>query len=217
MQYRNLFVFAGLIVTSAAFADSLVFTSPNFAGNTTARNNWLSAIGITTPTQSCPFDELPNGNISGVVNIYPGLTITASTGGATVTDSPALMGNSNPIGLKAVAVREGALITLAFGTPVDYFSVIHMDLSTLFVTANYTDGTTGAYSGSGSGSSGNTGVFFGLYKNDRPSIASIVLRGTGGDGEGGLDNVEFGRVVPEPVSAVALGLGAALLIRRKRV
>lgn len=211
---KNLFLCASIVACASASAIELPFISPAFASNGTFRSNWLTAMNIVAPTVTGQFDELADGNISGVANVYPGLTLTSSNNSALVTSSTGLLGTSNPIGLKAVALREDQTITLTFATPVDYFSLISIDAGGLQVTTNYTDSTTSVHNTGSSVSSGNSGIFTGLYRNDRPRISSVVLFGTGGDNEWGLDNVEYG-IVPEPSSFLALS-AAVLLLRRRR-
>lgn len=204
---------AGL--TSALMAAPLTFASGSFGNNTTVRMNWMTATGITAPEHSAIFDDLADGNIHGVANVYPGLTISSSNSLATVTGNASLLGSSNPIGLKAVALAENSVQTLTFATPIDYFSFISIDASTVAITVNYVGGGTSNHSNGSSASSGNTGVFFGLFRNDQPQITSVILDGNGGDGEWGLDSVEYG-VVPEPGTMLVLGLGAAAAMAKRR-
>lgn len=206
---------AALAVASAVSAAPIVITSPNFAGNGTARTNWLAATGISAGDVMADFETLPLGNIHNQANVYPGLTVASSNGAANVVSGTASTGGSNPIDLQALALREGVNYTLSFSAPVDYFAFHHMDLTTMTVTVTYTDSSTSVHSHNGAGSSGNTAVFFGFFRNDALAVSSVLLRGTGGDGEAGLDNLEYGNVVPEPASMAALGLGAACLLRRR--
>src|SRR5688500_3515 len=122
MYLRNVIISVGIAASAVAFADPLVFKSPNFASNGATRATGLAATGISSPDVIGDFEGISNGNISGIANIYPGLTITAASGGAIVTTSPGLMGGSNPIGLKAVALDEGPNVTLNFASPIHYFS-----------------------------------------------------------------------------------------------
>lgn len=205
--------FAGL--TSALMAAPLTFASSSFANNGSVRTAWMTATGITAPDVSGAFDELADGNIHGVANVYPGLTITSTNSSAIVTSNAGLLGSSNPIGLKAVALTENSVQTLTFATPIDYFSFVSIDAGSVAITVNYVGGGTTNHSNGSSASSGNTGVFFGLYRNDQPQITSLILNGNGGDGEWGLDSVEYG-VVPEPGTMLVLGLGAAAAVAKRR-
>lgn len=212
---KKITILAASFIAVSASAAPLVFISPNFGANTTTRNNWMNAMSIIAPATTGMFDELADGNISGVANIYPGLTLTSSNGQATVAGGTSLFGGSNPIGTKAVAMREDQSITFSFATPVDYFSYISIDAGSVVVTTTYADASTSVHTGGSSTSSGNSGVFFGLFRNDKPAITSVSLFGTGGDNEWGFDNVEYG-TVPEPGSLLALSVGALLISRRKK-
>ncbi len=200
---------------SALMAAPLTFASGSFGNNATVRMNWMTATGITAPDHSAIFDNLADGNIHGVANVYPGLTITSTNSSAIVTSNASLLGSSNPIGLKAVALTENSVQTVTFATPIDYFSLISIDASSVAITVNYVGGGSSVHSNGSSSSSGNTGVFFGLYRNDQPQITSLILNGDGGDGEWGLDNVEYG-VVPEPGTMLVLGLGAVAAVAKRR-
>lgn len=216
MFMRNTLVAgAALAAVSAAYAAPIVITSPNFAGNGAARTTWLAAAGISSGDVMADFESIPLGNIHNQANVYPGLTVSSSNGAANVVSGTASTGGSNPIDLQALALREGVNYTLSFSSPIDYFAFYHMDLTTMSVTVTYTDGTTSVHSHNGSGSTGNTAVFFGFYRNDALAVSSILLRGSGGDGEAGLDNLEYGNVVPEPASMAGLGMGAIWLLRRR--
>lgn len=215
MNIRAVLIVAGVATAATAMADLQVFASPSFAQNGATRDSWLAASGILSPDVTGVFDDLADGNISGTPNIYSGLTITASDGYAEVTGLPGLMGGSNPIGTKALALDEGPSITLNFAAPIDCLSVVYMDVSSFALRVYYTDLTDEVVTGGSGGSTGNTGLFFGVYRNDKPQITKAVLVAAGGDNEWGIDNVEYS-VVPEPASICALALGVAAIMRRRR-
>lgn len=212
---KRLIIVGTLCCSALASADPLEFISANFASNGTTRTSWLTTMGISSPTVSGIFDDLPDGNIHGIANIYPGLTLSSSNGSALVTGLSSQLGSSNPIGTKAVALVEDITVTLTFAQPVDYFSYISIDAGDVAITAFYTDASTSTHAGGSPASSGDAGVFFGLYRNDRPQITSVTLFGTGGDNEWGLDNIEYG-TVPEPATIVALLTGTFVAARRRK-
>ena len=216
MSAKIFLTWAAIVAGASIQAAPLIFNSTAPAGNASARASWLAACGIASPDILADFEALPLGNIHGVANVYPGLTVTSSNSIANVTNSSGALGGSTPIGLQAMAAAESQLYTLSFASPVDYVGLLHMDLSSLTVTVTYTDNTTSNHTVSTSGgTTGNTSVFFGIYRNDQPAIQSILLNGDGGDGEWGVDNIEYG-AVPEPATMVAVAAGILGLARRRR-
>lgn len=203
-------------VAVGAFAQSQTFDSTSFAGNAAVRSNWLTAIGIVAPETLVDFESLALGNIHGVGGLMPNLTITSSNSVANVTNSAATMGGSNPIDAQALAMAESANITFTFSAPVDYFSYHRMDISSASILVTYTDTTTETFSASGTGSSGNTAQFWGIFRGTKPQISSVFINSAGGDSEQGMDNIEYGTAVPEPATMLALGLGAAALLRKRK-
>lgn len=216
MSAKIFLTWAAIVAGASIQAAPLIFNSATPAGNASARASWLAACGIASPDILADFEALPLGNIHGVANVYPGLTVTSSNSIANVTNSSGALGGSTPIGLQAMAAAENQLYTLSFASPVDYIGLLHMDLNTLGITVTYTDNSTTTHTVAGSGGSqGNTAVFVGIYRNDKPGIQSIVLDGNGGDNEWGVDNIEYG-AVPEPATMVAVAAGILGLARRRR-
>lgn len=216
MKMRLILGGISALAATSLHAAPIINSSVNFAGNGAARDAWVASLPAGSPISTADFETVALGNIHGIVDVHPGITITASNSIANVTNLSSALGGSNPIGTQAVALLESQIYTIDFTEDVDYFSLIHMDLNSLLLTVHYSDGvTTFNHSHAGSGSTGNTGVFYGWFRNDQLKVDKIVLNGNGGDGEWGLDNIEYG-VVPEPASLVALGVGAMALIRRRR-
>lgn len=216
MQNRILALAALGGIAAVAHADVQVFGSPSFSSNAATRTSWLSAIGTPTPANSLDFESLPLANVSGVSNINPGLTITASDGFAWVADDPVLLGNSNPIGMKALAMKEPATTTLLFSQGLDYLSLTYIDVATFSMRLYFEGGTNTLLVATGSGSSGNTGRFYGVYRNDQPKIIKAEIRGVGNNDGWGVDNIEYSQAVPEPGSIAALAVGSLVVLRRRR-
>lgn len=204
------------MIAGSSFAGALTFDSTSFANNGATRTSWLIASGVAAPDFQANFEGMALGNIHAQTGLFPGMVITSSTGIANVTNSSGAMGGSNPIDLQALAATESADITMTFASGQDYFGFYRIDLnvSTVFVT--YTDTTTESFATSGTGSSGNTAQFWGIYRNDKPQIASVRFAAVGGDSEYGMDNIEYGNAVPEPATMAVLGLGAAALLRKRK-
>lgn len=207
-------VFAVSCSTQAAVS---LFNATAPADNAAQRLAWLSASGIAAGTHFQDFESIAVGtNIHGVP-LAGGLTITHSQGNAIVQSSPSFFGGSNPIDSRALALRNSSSLftLLTFASPVDYFAAYDIDSPSGTVTLTFEDTTTSTVLLDTTSSGGDSAEFWGIYRNDMPRIAQIRFAPGGGDGEVGLDNLEYG-VVPEPASLAAVGLGLLALARRRR-
>ncbi len=204
------------VVASASQAAVLFYNSTAVANNDATRNSWLADAGIVAGQNFIDFEaETVGTNLNGV-NLS-GLTVTHPSTNALVQSSSAFFGTSNPIGTKAMALAEtSGTITLTFATPVDYIGGFDIDQPGASVKATFTDNSSAQFAIDGTGSAGDTGEFWGLWRNDALAISKVEFLATnGGDGEWGLDNVEFG-AVPEPGTLLVLAAGAALAAKRRR-
>lgn len=204
-------------LTSSAFGSALFFNSTSFAGNPAVRNSWLTAIGIPNGQYFVDFESYAVGTNLNAVDLGGGASITHPTSNALVQSASSFFGGSNPIGTKALALGESTgTITLLFASPVDYVGGYDIDQPGGVLRATFTDNTTAQINLESTGSSGNSAEFWGVWRNDGPSITKLEFLSTsGGDAEWGLDNLEYG-AVPEPGTMIALGAGLALAQLRRR-
>lgn len=215
---KQFFAVAGLLgAASSSFAGALFFNSTSFAGNGAERALWLSTIGISGGANFVDFEAITVGtNVNGV-DLGGGLSLTHPSGTALVQSSSSFFGGSNPIDTRAVALQEIAgTITLNFATPVDYVGGFDIDLPGATLRAVFTDNSTAQINLNTTATSGNTAEFWGVWRNDAAAISRIEFIGSsGGDGEWGLDNLEYG-AVPEPGTMIAIGTGLAFARLRRR-
>lgn len=204
-------------ISTSSFAGALFFNSTSFAGNAAERASWLSAIGIAGGANFVDFEAITVGtNVNGV-DLGGGLSLSHPSGNALVQSSASFFGSSNPIDTRAVALQEIAgTITLNFVTPVDYVGGFDIDMPGGTLRATFTDNTTAQITLDSTATSGDTAEFWGVWRNDAAAISKIeFIASSGGDGEWGLDNLEYG-AVPEPGTMIAIGAGLALARLRRR-
>lgn len=216
----------GLILFIGMPASAFTTYTSRYADMDATRQSWLNDLGISSPDETINFESgfTDLQNILGTT-LSGGLTITSSTGGyAFVTDSSSDLGGSYPLGTFALAVDEGDSYAFDFSSSISYFGFYMMDNGSTNLTTNYTDGSSENTTINGSGSSGYNGTFLALTF-DKPVSSLYIPSVNGGDGEVGIDNIEFGSTVPtapipEPATIFLFGTGIATLvgsrIRRKK-
>jgi len=204
-----------LAAAGTSFAQVTLFNSPDTTSNAATRTNWLTAAGVAAPDVMQDFESFSVGtNLSGV-SLPGGMTITnTSNNSALVQSSSAFFGGSLPFGTNGLAAAENRVFEFTFTSPLTYLGLYEMDSSgtdyrvfladNTFVDFNDLDPTA---------SSGQSGEFVGFVTTG-PAIVAMRVNTSGGDGEMGFDEVQFG-AVPEPATMAALGLGLAALLRRR--
>lgn len=223
MHFRRVFGVAALgsALAGSAFGSVQFFNSDVPADNATTRASWLSAAGVGTPAFLEDFESsaLLNVNVSGVSGLLAGsltITDTSTEGEAFVRNSSSYFGGSNPVGSQALAHNERQYLQLDFGAGgVDYVGGLDIDHGVTTVIVTYVGGGTSTHSLEGTGSSGDTAEFWGFFRNDMPRITRIEMDASG-DGEWGVDNLEFGAApVPEPATIALVGMALAAAARRR--
>lgn len=201
---------------ASAFSQVSIFNSPNAAGNTAARNSWLAASSILSPDVLEDFEGYTVGSSQNGAPLVGGLTITDLTAPAyaTVQSAGSFFGGSLPVG-KGLALKENHTLRFDFTAPTAYVGMLTFDDSGSDVRVYLEDSSFVDFNNLDvAGSSGANAEFLGFFSAG-PKIVRLDYHGTGGDGEWGIDNVEFA-AVPEPGLLLAAGAGAALFFRRRR-
>ena len=211
-----------LSVCMAGFSGAAMttFESPDAAGNEAARNNWLAEIGTTIPQFLVDFETgfVQGQNVSGDTGLFPGglvITDTSNAGSAKISGLSSDFGGSNPVGSFSLAHNEEQYLELSFSNPVNYIA---------FQAFDHYINTNGIVTFVGGGTETftldrartNEGAeFFGIYNNDMPLILSVELDADG-DGEWGIDTIEYGSPVPIPSALWLLGSGLIALVGIRR-
>lgn len=203
-------------IGAGALAQVSIFNSPNAAGNTAARNSWLAASSILSPDFLEDFEGNSVGSSQNALPLIGGLTITDLTAPAyaTVQTSGSFFGGSLPVG-KGLALKENHTLRFDFAAPTAYFGMLTLDDGGSDVRVYLEDSTWVDFTNlDTAGSSGANAEFLGFFSAG-PKIVRLDYFSSGGDGEWGVDNVEFA-AVPEPGLLLAAGAGAALFLNRRR-
>jgi hypothetical protein len=217
-----------LAATPTQAAVSL-FNAATTADNATTRANWLAAIGIASPQFLVNFESgfVNNQDISGVGGLFPaGLIIddTSPADAVLIQTGAGSIGGSNPVGNFSATHNEAPSLVLDFSaSPVDYVGFLEIDQASTSGVITFVGGATANFNLDTTGSGGNIEEFFGIWRNDQPRIVSVAMNASG-DGEWGIDNIEYGtvpaaNVAPEPGSLALCGTvlaGGWAARRRKR-
>lgn len=213
-----------LYASTPVRAALMTFDSTDPANNTTTRNTWLNAIGISSPDYTVNFESgFTDGQNIHNTEIGTWLKISAPSGTTvTIESGSGSIDGSNPIGSFAAEFsNEWNGCALSFSTAVDYLGFHDIDKGAGTVTVYFVGGGYSTVSINATGTSGDSAEFFGIYRNDQPGITGIAFSFNNANiFDWGIDNIEYGIVpVPEPSSAalVACALcSAAVAWRRLR-
>jgi hypothetical protein len=182
------------LVAAGAQADIEVFNSATPAENAAFRAAWLLAMDVDTPQHLVDFESgfVEDQNVSGVGGLFPGglVILDSSPSGNAYIESGSI-GGSNAIGTFAVAHNESPYLELIFSTPVDYVGLYDIDQAGSTVVVTFTDETTTDFSIETTGAGGDSAEFFGIWRGDCPAIIRVQIDASG-DGEWGIDNIEYG-------------------------
>lgn len=204
----------GASVTVPALAAASFFDAATAASNSTERDAWLAACGISAGQYFEDFEAIDIGtNLHGQAGLLPGGLViwdTSSANAAYVRGSSSYFGGNVPLGTRGVAHNEQAYLELDFtAAPVDYVAGFDLDHTGTLLIVTFVDDTTEQTNLD----SAQPAEFWGVWRNDKPRIKRIQLDSSG-DHEWGIDNLEYG-VVPEPASWAALAVGVLALRRRR--
>lgn len=207
----------GCAVMGSASAAVMFFNSTTPAGNAAERATWMTAAGIGSPTYLEDFEAIAlDTNVHGVT-LTGGLVITDTSGPAAafVRGDSSFFGGSNPVGTRSLAHNELAYLQLDFAGGVDYVGGLDIDHTGTGIIVTYSDSSTSTHTLEGTGVSGDSAEFWGFYRNDQPKIVRLQMNAAG-DGEWGIDNIEFGpEPVPEPATMALVGFALGAVVRRR--
>jgi hypothetical protein len=176
--------------------------------NATARQGWLSAIGISQPQYRVDFETgfHDRQNVSNVPGFFPGGLVVrdlSPANEAIIQQGPGSISLSNPVGQFALSHTPfsfGDLLLDFSASPVDYvaYQDIDTDSNNSIIHVTFLDGTTTNFFPDDTLAVGDSAEFLGFYRNDLPPITGVRLN-LSGDAYG-LDNLEYGVAPPSETS-----------------
>jgi len=220
MKKRLLNLMLLTLAPFSAMGNLEFFNGGTPSDNAVSEASWLDAIGIDA-SQIQHIVDFESGftagqNITNQPGLLPGtLVITNQGNNADIHDGS--FGGSSANGQFAVRSNELAFLTFEFTTPVDYFALSDIDQASTSIIVTLSDDTTINTNIETTGTGGQSGEFWGVWRNDELPIKRIEMDATG-DGTWGVDDLRYG-VVPEPATAsMLLGLCsfAAIIAWRRR-
>ncbi|MBX3114642.1 MAG: PEP-CTERM sorting domain-containing protein [Fimbriimonadaceae bacterium] len=202
----------------AANAQVTIFNANNVAANDATRDSWLAAAGTAVPEFFEDFESYTLGASLQGAPLIGGATITDTHASpfATVQSTSGFFGGSVPFG-QGLAWKENHTYEFVFASPVRYVGMydidqggsnvrVHLSNSTFFDFLDLDSTAVG----------GSSGEFLGFVSSGA-GIVKITFDADGGDGEMGIDNLQYGgEPVPEPATMAILGLGGLAVLRKRR-
>lgn len=190
-------VFLAFHLDPAAQADVLLFNSTTPSDNVMIREQWLAVAGIDRPTHLVDFETgfADGQNISGVGGLFAGGLVIRDTSGAaetTIRSGDRVIGSSNPVGAFSLTHNDEPFLELDFSaSPVDYVGFQDIDQNGTTGIVLFVGGATEPIEFETTATGGDSAEFVGIFRNDMPRIAKVLLDGSG-DGRWAVDTLEYG-------------------------
>jgi hypothetical protein len=199
----------GMSSLGGALGQLTVFDALEGSENETTREEWLEASRIAEPEFLVNFEDgfSANENIN-KVSLSGQVAFNSSDNSSLIAENATLLGGSLPIDNFAVAFDEDATVVIDFReNPVSFLSLLEIDALGSFFTVTFDDDSTATYKGDTTLSSGDSAEFIGFVAAEDLKIIEVAITPEVGDGEWGIDNLEFGNVEILYVNGQATGTG----------
>lgn len=188
---------SGVVCSVAMASGDIVVRNAqsNGAADIAARRaEWLADCGVAAPTHVVDFESgfVDGQNVSGVPDLFPGglvITDSSSTHAADVRTG-AVFGGSRPNGNFGLRHNEKPYLEMTFPSGVDGFCLSDIDHTGVIFILHHADGSTSEFTAEGTGTSGASGEFIGVWRNDRAPILRVQMDASG-DGLWGIDDIMF--------------------------